>query len=63
MLAIYRDKNYGEEFRPAEVIIEDEYENQRQARQARQEQLEHELLKKLDDEKKLSRKWYYLWLK
>lgn len=63
MLAIYRDKNYGEEFRPAEVIIEDEYENQRQARQARQEQLEHELLKKLDDEKKLSRRWYYLWLK
>mmetsp|Transcript_8142 Transcript_8142/g.10216 ORF Transcript_8142/g.10216 Transcript_8142/m.10216 type:complete len:270 (+) Transcript_8142:216-1025(+) len=61
MFAIYRDKNYGEEFKPAEVVIEDEYETQRQIRQ---EQLERESLnKKLEDEKKLTRKWYYLWLK
>lgn len=61
LFAIYRDKNFGEEFKPTEVIIEDEYE---EYRQARQRQLEQELLnKRVEDEKKSSRKWYYLWLK
>lgn len=60
MFAIYRDKNYGEDFKPTEVIIEDEHEK---ARQERQRLLELEILSEKVEKEKQSRKWYYLWLK
>ncbi|KAI5968900.1 hypothetical protein KGF57_000015 [Candida theae] len=59
MVAIYRDKNVGEDGKPVEVKIEDQYEIARQ----REEQ---ERVKRVEEEERRqreSRKWYYLWLR
>ncbi|KAI5959910.1 uncharacterized protein KGF55_005142 [Candida pseudojiufengensis] len=65
LFAIYRDKAIGEAGKPKEVVIEDKYEIERQAKL---KQLELELLLAKEEEirkekEKQRRKWYYLWLK
>ncbi|KAI5949341.1 hypothetical protein KGF54_005576 [Candida jiufengensis] len=65
MIAIYRDKAIGEEGKPKEVIIEDKYEIERQAK-LKQKELELLLAKEEEIRKEKERnrkKWYYLWLK
>lgn len=57
LLAIYRDKNIGEEGKPTEIIIEDPHERDR----LKKLQEESEENKKNPDKK--GKKWYYLWLK
>lgn len=59
MVAIYRDKNIGEDGKPVEVKIEDQYEVARQNEiQEKQRAVEEQERKQRE-----SRKWYYLWLK
>lgn len=59
MVAIYRDKNIGEDGKPVEVKIEDQYEVARQNEiQEKQREVEEQERKQRE-----SRKWYYLWLK
>ncbi|KAG5422337.1 hypothetical protein I9W82_001432 [Candida metapsilosis] len=59
MVAIYRDKNIGEEGLPVEVKIQDHYEIERQR------ELQEKLREIEEQERKQreGRKWYYLWLK
>lgn len=59
MLAFARDKKIGEEGKPKEVIIEDQY---LKLKQEEQKQLENEQNKE-SKEPLRNRKWYYLWLK
>ena len=70
LLAISRDKNIGENGKPQQIIIEDKYEKQRQARLKQQEEEEEKLRVELEQKRQLelelakkNKKWYYLWLK
>lgn len=60
LFAIARDKNTGEDGKPREVVIEDEYLKQKEERERRAAALEeHERQERASS----GRKWYYLWLR
>ncbi|KAK6463379.1 hypothetical protein DFJ63DRAFT_114852 [Scheffersomyces coipomensis] len=65
MLAIYRDKNIGEDGKPVTLEIQDQHEIERQKRieLEKKQEFDRQIQEAIALENAKRRKWYYLWLK